>query len=150
MKEFEKTVSVELDVIDPSTGESFRVNGTSSETSKYYSISKVTSRINTMQLLTVMERTCTSPKDIKILNVLLDMAGSDNKIRIDNITSLASELGVSKVKFTLLLKSLQEADFFMKLDVGVYFVNPFVWIGRRVKSNELRESVQTDWTKHQG
>ena len=73
------------------------------------------------------------------------MAGSDNKIRIDNITRLASELGVSKVKFTLLLKSLQEADFFMKLDRGIYFVNPFVWIGRRAKSNELRESAQLEW-----
>ena len=104
-----------------------------------------TSRINTMQLLRVMEEVCKSPKDIKILNVLLDMAGSDNKIRIDNITSLASELGVSKVKFTLLLKSLQEADFFMKLDRGIYFVNPFVWIGRRAKSNELRESAQLEW-----
>ena len=38
MKESEKSLSVEIDVVSPTTGEIFKINGTSTEKMKYYSI----------------------------------------------------------------------------------------------------------------
>ena len=144
MKETYKTVTVELDVVDPNTGEMFQAHGTNTEHSKYYNIRNITSRTNIMDLLNIMSRTTKSPKDIEILNHLLEQADKYNEIRL-NITQTAKQLSVSKPKLTLLLKALVENNFFHKLDKGVYFVNPFIFVGRRCNSNKLREEAQKRW-----
>jgi len=146
MKESVSSLSVEVDVVSPTTGEIIKVNGIATEHSKYYSVSKITSRINTMTLLTVMSKTTKSPKDIEILNHLLDIADRYNEVRV-NITQLAKKLGISRVKLSRLLKSFEVEDFFYKIDTGVYFINPFIWVGKRVNSNELREKAQLRWNK---
>jgi len=144
MKESASSLSVEVDVVSPTTGEIIKINGITTEHSKYYSISKITSRINTMTLLTVMSKTTKSSKDIEILNHLLDKADRYNEVRL-NVTKTAKELGVGRTKITTLLKAFQNEDFFYKLDVGVYLINSYVWVGRRVSSNELREKAQIRW-----
>ena len=144
MKESVSSLSVEVDVVSPTTGEIIKVNGIATEHSKYYSISKITSRINTMTLLTVMSKTTKSTKDIEILNHLLDTADRYNEIRL-NVTKTAKELGVGRTKVTTLLKAFQDEDFFYKLDTGVYLVNSYIWVGRRCNSNALREKSQLRW-----
>lgn len=145
MKESESRLVVELDAINPTTGELFKLTGTNEESNKYYSISKITSRVNAMNLFSTMELVCKSSKDIHIFNYLTEKADSGNKLRIDNISALADELEVSRVKLTKFLKLLTDSDFTFKLDRGVYMINPFIFVGRRVKSNELRESAQSEW-----
>ena len=98
-----------------------------------------------MDLLTKMAETCKSPKDITILNQLLDTADKYNTIRIDNIAAKAKEYDVARSKLNALLKAFEDVELFRKLDKGIYLVNPFVFMGRRVKSNELREAAQLSW-----
>ncbi len=145
MKEVTRSTSVELEATNPTTGEIFSITGEHRETSRYYSVSNITSRINAMDLLTTMANTCKSPKDIHILNQLIDTVYSDNTIRIDNISKLATDLGVARSKLNTLLKAFEDDGFFKKLDAGIYMVNPFTFVGRRVKSNELREEAQLRW-----
>ncbi len=145
MKEFRKTLAVDVDIIDPESGEIHTARGTIEETNKYYSIQKLTSRINTMTLLTIMEQVCRSSKDIYILNYLLDSSGSDNTIRINNISKLAIAMDTSRQKLTTILKRLVNTDFIRKQDIGIYEINPFIYIGRKVRSNAKREQLQQLW-----
>jgi len=100
-----------------------------------------------MTLLEIMSKTTKSPKDIEILNHLLNTADRYNEVRIESITALAKELDVGRTKLTVLLKAFQDEDFFYKISRGVYVVNSFVWVGKRVNSNELREQAQIKWNK---
>lgn len=145
MKEVTRTTVAFLEAIDMQTGETIPIAGRHEEVSKHYSIKKITSRINAMDLFSVMEHTCTSPKDIALLSLVTDMADKENIIRIDNISKLAETSNVSRVKLTTFLKNQVDASFFYKLDRGVYMINPFILVGRRVKSNELREAAQIKW-----
>jgi len=123
------------------------MQGLHKEDVMYYSISKITSRVNIMDLLTVMEKTCKSPKDISILNQLLDTVDSENKIRIDNIKELAIKLNVARSKLNALLKAFENYTLFYKLGKGVYMVNAFIFVGKRVNSNALRETAQKTWVE---
>lgn len=145
MKEVINRTLLELDVANPITGEVFKVSGTNEESSKYYSIKRITSRINAMDLFSIMEKTCKSSKDISVLNILLETADDQNKIRIDNISKLSEELSISRVKLTKFLKILVDNRLLNKLDTGIYLVNPLVFVGRRVRSNKLREEAQSQW-----
>lgn len=145
MKETISRVVVEMDAINPTTGELFKIHGVNEEQNRYYSVRKLTSRINAMDLFSLMENVCKSSKDIHMMNILTERVTRENELRIDNITNLASDLDVSRVKLTTFLKSLVDSNFLHKLDVGVYLVNPYVFVGRRVKSNELREAAQHRW-----
>ena len=99
-----------------------------------------------MTLFTVMEKVCKSSKDIMMMNHLTEMVDNKNVIRIENISSLAKDMELSRAKLTSFLKLLVDNNFTNKLDRGVYMVNPYIFIGRRVRSNELRESAQRQWT----
>ena len=145
MREEQIRSVIELEVTNPITGDRFTTHGEQLNTSTYYSIRNITSRINAMDLLTKMAETCKSPKDITILNQLLDTADKYNTIRIDNIAAKAKEYDVARSKLNALLKAFEDVELFRKLDKGIYLVNPFVFMGRRVKSNELREAAQLSW-----
>lgn len=148
MKEVTNTTSVTLEVINPTTGEIFDVKGRNSETIRYYSISKVTSRVNVVQLLNSMEKICKSPKDIRLLNCLLDKINTDGFIVISNMAGFAKELEVSRSKLNELFKRGEETGFFKKEGTGVYRVNPFVFIGKRTRSNADRERLQIEWGRN--
>lgn len=145
MKEFTNTTTVEVDIINPSTGEMFTATGSNTESSKYYSIKNITSRINAMDLFNVMEQVCKSSKDITITNQLTEMVSKENEIRIDNISQLAAKFGIARSKLNSILKNYVDAGFMHKLDRGVYMVNPTIFVGRRVRSNLLREAAQLKW-----
>jgi hypothetical protein len=145
MKEVVSRTMIEVDMINPHSGEIFKVQGSDEHISTYYSVRNITSRINSMDLFTAMEKTCKSSKDIYIVNTLFDKADSHNEIRLSNITNTAKDLGVSRVKLTTFLKRMVDTNMLHKLDTGIYMINPFMFTGRRVRSNELREAAQVMW-----
>lgn len=147
MKESVKTSSLVLEVLNPSTGEKFLTKGSSKESHKYYSIKKLTSRVNSMDLLNILSKVCKSPKDLDIINELLEEADFEGRIVITNISNKAKQLNIARSKLNNILSNAIKTNFFFKLDTGVYFVNPFIFIGKRVRSNEQREFLQKEWKR---
>jgi len=147
MKETFTTSSVMLEVTNPKTGSKFLTKGSSKEVTKYYTIKKITSRVNSMDLLTALSKICKSPKDIQIINGLLDESNSDGEIVITNITKKSEEFLIARSKLNEILNRAVKENFLFKKDKGVYLINPYIFIGKRVRSNEMREKLQTSWTK---
>ena len=145
MRESVNKTMVSLDVTDPNTGEFFKINGTSEEIKKYYSIKRITSRINSMDLFSVLKQSCNSSLDIEIVDKLINMSNYENEIRIDNVTNLSKEIGISRSKLNKILKNLIDLNFLLKLDRGVYLINSFIFVGNKVNSNEKRENAQKRW-----
>ena len=102
-----------------------------------------------MDYLTVLEATCASAKDIYIFRELVEMADDNNVVIIPNVTKKAKQLGVSRAKLNKVLKSMVDNDFFHKEEVQ-YFINPYVFIGKRVRANEKREALQIKWADMKG
>ncbi len=147
MKETNKIMVVELDAVSPDTGEVFQIKGKSLISNKYYSILKLTTRMNHMDFVTVIEKTCKSPKDIYTFKQLNEEADKENIIRFENITKFAKRINVDRKRMTMMLKKLREVNYLLKMDVGVYFINPFIFIGRKTRSNAEREHIQELWTE---
>jgi len=110
-------------------------------------IKNITSRINAMDLFNVMEQVCKSSKDIIITNKLTEKVSKENEIRIDNISKLAEEFEIARSKLNNILKSYVDTNFMHKLDRGVYMINPNIFVGKRVRSNKLREEAQIKWNQ---
>lgn len=88
----------------------------------------------------------TGKGQLKILGVLLDMVDVDNKLIITNQTTLAKKLGVSRKVLSGLLTRLDKSNLATKIDTGEYQINPYIFIGKRVRSNATREALQNQWT----
>lgn len=150
MKEFNEEFIVNFELTNPKTGENIPIQGTSKSTSKYYNITKLTSRINSMNLFELQEKICKSSTDIKIFRILLENADRYNETRI-NVTKLSKELNISRRKLTNFLKlalntkSSEDESLLLKLDIGIYFVNPFIFSSKSMRSNKLREQAQEKW-----
>lgn len=106
---------------------------------------RLTTRCNMIDLLNVMAEVCKSSKDIKTLNSLLDLATDNNSLEITTVTALASSLEVPRTTLSTLLTSLVKADLLRKESSKLYHFNPFIFIGKRVRSNEVREALQSKW-----
>ncbi len=101
--------------------------------------------INTYEFLTRMSKACKSSKDISIFKYILDGININNIVIIDNISKLAIEMDISRQKLTDMLKLLEEVSLIKKIDRGIYMINPFIFVGKRVRTNALREKAQTNW-----
>ena len=143
MKESVKTTIMNLDVID-SNGEIQSMLATQVNAQKYYNITKLTTRINNMDFTDIQANICRSSRDIRLLGELLDLQGSDGRIRLV-ITSFAQKHSVTRLVVDNITKRSLEHDLFKKEDRGVYFINPYVFIGRKIRSNQQRESLQVEW-----
>ena len=102
-----------------------------------------------MDYLTVLESTCSSSTDIRVFRELMEAADVNNLFVITNVTKKSKQLGISRTKLNNILKSLADQDFVRK-DQGTFFVNPFVFVGKRVRSNGQREALQLSWTSGSG
>jgi len=100
-----------------------------------------------MNLLDKLSEICKSSKDIKLINEILELHNFSNIIVIHNITEKAKDLGITRSKLNELFKRSVDKGFMRKIGTGIYFINPFIFVGRRVKSNELRELAQLEWGK---
>ena len=145
MRESTSTTTAELDVVNPHTGEMFTVSGKTTEVSKYYSIKKITTRINQMDFTTALFTICKSELQGRVLASLLDSLDSDNRLLVLNQVELAKSLGISVKTLKTVLYNLGESELAVKQSTGLYVINPFIFIGRRTRSNEQREQLQTEW-----
>jgi len=102
-------------------------------------------RVNSMDLKTVQIKVCKSAKDIYIFWELAELMNPDGLIIIPRIKDLAEKLDVSRQAIFRILKDGEKADFFYKEGTGIYRVNPFIFIGKRVRKNEDRERLQKEW-----
>ena len=146
MKEFSSSTTVTLAVISPLSGEMTNIEGTLNESGAYYSVSKVTTRINMTNLFQIQAHICNSSKDIILLGELLERLDGDNRIVIPNQTQLAKDLAVSRLALSKVLKGMTTSGFAIKASQGVYIVNPFILIGKRTRSNKERERLQHEWS----
>ena len=110
-------------------------------------VKRITTRVNSMDLLNVLAKVCKSSKDLSLMNILLDEANSEGRIIIINISTKATELGVARSKLNSILSTATKEHFLFKINKGVYMINPYIFIGRKVRSNEIRESLQIEWAK---
>jgi hypothetical protein len=146
MKETTKNTVTVLEITDKETDKSYSLSERTKEQTKYFKISKITSRVNAMDFLTSLEAICKSPKDIRVINWLLDSLNSAGELQIVNISKEANNLGVARSKLNLLLTACVSSKLFYKIDKGFYLVNPFVFVGKRTRSNTDRESLQARWS----
>jgi len=145
MRESVNVTTVELDLVNRETGETQTIVGTNTESNKYYSVRNITTRINIMDFTSALASVATTPNQMYLLGALLDSADCDNKIVIINQRKLAEQLGASTSMLKTLLKKLADSKLAIKTDTGVYVINPFIYIGKRTRSNEARESLQSYW-----
>jgi len=82
-----------------------------------------------------------------LFNNITESVDSTGRIRFDSIKATAEKFEVSREKLTRFLKLLTENNFTIKLDKGVYMVNPFIFIGKRIRSNADRETLQAEWNE---
>lgn len=145
MKETTRNTVTFLEITDKETDQKYSLSEKTKEQTKFFKISKMTSRVNAMDFLTSLEAICKSPKDIRVINWLLDSLNSAGELQIVNITEEAKNLGVARSKLNLLLAACVSSKLFHKIDKGFYLVNPFMFVGKRTRSNTERESLQVRW-----
>ena len=151
MRESVKEILVDVDIVDPHTGQITPIKAIQKETNRQYNIIGLTTRINSMDMLDIMAAVCRSSKDIDLFKDIIIRADMYNEIRINNISKLALDLGLSRRKLTDMLHRLTEVRperMLLKLDTGVYMVNPFIMTGYKMRSNAKREEAQEKWNEY--
>ena len=145
MKENIVTTSVEFDVVDKVTGEVITVEGKTTQHSKYYNIRQLTTRINQMEFVLTLSTLISNPKQLEVVAYLLDSIDADNKLVIMNQTKLADRIGCGRKTLSTILSNLAKSELAVKEDTGLYHINPYIYIGKRTRSNEAREQLQLEW-----
>jgi len=143
MKEIKRTVSFTADLIDQN-GEVHRVNATEDVSERYYSIRKLNQKVQYMDLIQSISEITRSPKEVLIFGVLFSNLDKNNVLNI-NISKFCKTTGYSRTTITRMLKDSVECGFSIKLEVGEYFINPFIVRGTSFYSNRNFEQIQRDW-----
>ena len=107
------------------------------------SIKKLNKRICVMDLFTIQSKICKSSKDIEMFRDLLLAVDKTNELRI-NITKFSDRHNYKREYITRLLKRFVDNNLAIRIDRGVYLINPMVFqsIG---STNELIEKAQRTW-----
>ena len=100
-----------------------------------------------MDLLRILAKVCKSPKDLNLMNTLLDESTSEGYVVIANIKAKAEDLGVARSKLNNILSVAVKEHLLFKTDKGTYFINPYIFIGKKVRSNQIREALQKKWAE---
>jgi len=145
MKESTEITTVELDIVNRETGEVGVVTGVTTTTSKFYNIREITTRVHQMNFTQAITTIATTAKQGIVLAELLDMVDADNRLVILNQAKLARKLSVSRELLKGVVRRLGESELARKVDIGLYYINPFIFIGKRTRSNAAREALQMDW-----
>lgn len=145
MKENITTTSIEFDVVDKVTGEVITVEGKSTQHSKYYNIKQITTRINQMDFTLALSTIISSPAQLALVGRLLDMVDADNRLVIMNQTKLADKFECGRKTLATILAKLEKSELAVKETTGIYHINPYIFIGKRTRSNEAREQLQLEW-----
>jgi len=144
MREVSKRLSFNAQLID-NNGELHSVSMNKDIVEKYYSIRKLNTKVMYMDLIDVQSKLCNSSKDIITFGVLFGKLKESNRLEIDNISKFCRKNDLSRIKVTNMLKKSVEIGFTIKIETGLYFVNPFVIRGTGFKTNESFEACQIEW-----
>jgi DNA-binding MarR family transcriptional regulator len=146
MKETKEYTQVTVNVLTDD-GSLVPLKATSEKVNTFYNIKNLTTRCNMIDLLTVMSKVCKSSKDIVNFNHLLDLATADNTLEFTSVTELAKLMQLPRPTLSTLLSKLVAEEFLHKIASNKYLINPFIFLGKRVRSNEKREQLQKDWSQ---
>ena len=98
--------------------------------------------VDSIKFTTVLGIVATSIKQLEVVAYLLD---SINKLVIMNQTKLADRIGCGRKTLSTILSNLAKSELAVKEDTGLYHINPYIYIGKRTRSNEAREQLQLEW-----
>ncbi len=145
MREEKEVIKTKLQLIHNQTGELIEVDGESEVTKRYYSIKKLNKRICVMDLFTYQSKLCKSSKDITMFRDFLLAIDKYNEFR-KVIVDFCKENNIDRSRFTKFIKKSIEIGFIIRIDRGVYIVNPYAFqsIG---SNNQLIEDAQSRWKK---
>ena len=101
--------------------------------------------VDSIKFTTVLGIVATSIKQLEIVAYLLDSIDADNKLVIMNQTKLADRIGCGRKTLSTILSNLAKSELAVKEDTGLYHINPYIYIGKRTRSNEAREQLQLEW-----
>jgi len=144
MKEFNEILRTTFNVFD-SNGEIFEVNGATEKSSKYYSIENLNKRISVMDLFTYQSKLCNSSKDILMFRDFLMKVDKHNEFR-ENISSFCKKHDIDRSRITKFLTNAVKIGLVLRINRGVYLVNPLVFQSRG-SNNEFIEEAQRTWMK---
>ena len=146
MKQTKEYTQVTVNVLTDD-GNLVPLKATSEKVNTFYYIKNLTTRCNMIDLLTVMSKVCKSSKDIVTFNQLLDLATADNALEFVSVTELAKLMQLPRPTLSTMLSKLAAEEFLHKVSSNKYLINPFIFLGKRVRSNEKREQLQKDWSQ---
>jgi len=144
MKEISSRLAFKASLIDQN-GEFHDIEVDNVITERYYSIRKLNTKVMYMDLIIVQSKLCNSSKDILVFGELFGKLKESNRLELPNISKFCRNSGFSRTKVTNMLKKAEQIGFTIKLEQGLYFVNPFVIRGTGFKSNKSFEACQKEW-----
>jgi len=147
MKVTKRQNLIDITFINESTGECSKMKATQKITEKNYNIKRFNMKIWFEAYNFVMESVCNSKKDIEIFNTIINELDLYNQFSSPHkeVTDL---LNINKQRFSAFLKRLRDIGFIAKSGkVGVYKINPFVLVSKKIKKNEEIERLQYEWKK---
>lgn len=100
--------------------------------------------VNFMDLIQSISEITRSPKEVLIFGVLFSNLDKNNVLNI-NISKFCKTTGYSRTTVTRMLKDSVKCGFSIKLEIGEYFINPFIVRGTSFYSNRNFEQIQQDW-----
>jgi len=147
MKVTEESVITSVDIVNRSTGETIPMDAIHHIKNRYYSISKLRTKVDLMDLFTIMENVCNSSNDIRLFKLILDLSDNQNHIRISSQKMLAKRISTSTRTLQRTLKKMcdiRPERLLLKMDRGVYQINPFIFKSKRT-TNATVEQLQAEW-----
>lgn len=95
---------------------------------------------------------CKSSKDIDIMCDIMELADTNNKIAITNISKYAESAGTTRATLNKLLKRAEDSTLLHKMDTGLYLLNPFKLMSKGLTAGgyAAQETAQLKWRELTG
>jgi predicted transcriptional regulator len=153
MRETKNETLIDLQVINPITGEITNFKGKNVSTVKNYSIKRLNMRIWLEAYEWVGSIVVKSNLDYQILSYIKSL-GDENNVFVINKTKLAKTFGISSRKLFDVIERIRQTGFITNegFDRGMYMLNPFVIISKSAanKGNKNIERLQDEWEELHG
>lgn len=131
-------------VVDDETGECVDKVSLSYKLQNQVPIKRLNSLVWTEAFLWVQNKIIVGRNDIKILGYILGNLDDSNSFRrTQKEVAEELEISISTVKRTF--KKMQNIYFIYKQINGVYTINPFVFISRKIRAKKKIHKLQNTW-----
>jgi hypothetical protein len=138
-----KDISLNLLVVDPDTGEHLDVDTTMSFNKKYYTIKKLNFKGCIMKMKDVQVELCISKQATNMFWVVVDNLNKENELR--DLSQLARSNDLDLRSLQRMIKKMKDIGFLSSTARGVYKANPFIVVGKAVKSSKDIQRLQQEW-----